>query len=70
MCVGNVYENAHAESLNKTIKAGEINISDYDSKEESGASIFGYVNKYNALKPQSAHNGMPLAEFAAFISKK
>jgi putative transposase len=69
MCVGNVYENAHAESLNKTIKAGEINMSDYDSKEESGASIFGYVNKYNTLKPHSAHNGMSPAEFAAFISK-
>ena len=70
MCVGNVYENAHAESLNKTIKAGEINMSDYDSKEESGFSIFGYVNKYNTLKPHSAHNGMSPAEFAASISKK
>ena len=58
MCVGNVYENAHAESLNKTIKAGEINISEYDSLEESGISIFSYINKYNTLKPHSAHNGM------------
>ncbi|MBK8396341.1 MAG: transposase [Leptospiraceae bacterium] len=70
MCVGNVYENAHPESLNKTIKAGEINMSDYASKEESGASIFGYLNKYNTLKPHSEHNGMLPAEFATSISKK
>ena len=29
MCMGNVYENAHAESLNKTIKYKEINLSEY-----------------------------------------
>lgn len=28
MCVGNVYENAHAESFNKTVKRQEINISE------------------------------------------
>lgn len=69
MCVGNVYENAHAESLNKTIKAGEINLSDYDSKEESGDSIFGFINKYNTIRPHSALNGMSPAEFASSIHK-
>ena len=35
MCRGNAYENAHAESLNKTIKYKEINLSDYQSFEEA-----------------------------------
>ena len=70
MCVGNAYENAHAESLNKTIKVGEINLSDYESKEESGASIFGFINKYNTIRPHSALNGMSPAEFASSLRKK
>lgn len=70
MCVGNVYENAHAESLNKTIKAGEINISDYDTKEESGNCIFGFIDKYNSIRPHSALNGMSPDEFASSIFKK
>jgi hypothetical protein len=32
ICVGNVYENAFLISLNKTVKAGEINISDYENR--------------------------------------
>lgn len=54
MCVGNVYENAHAESLNGTIKREEINISDYSDKEEAASSIFSYIEKYNSIRPHSA----------------
>jgi hypothetical protein len=32
ICVGNVYENAFLFSLNKTFKAGDINISDYENR--------------------------------------
>jgi hypothetical protein len=32
ICVGSVYENAFLISLNKTVKAGEINISDYENR--------------------------------------
>ena len=48
MCVGNAYENAYAESFNKTIKRQEINISEYDSKEESAKSIFRFIDIYNS----------------------
>ncbi len=32
MTLGNVYENAHSESLNKTIKRQEINVNEYKGK--------------------------------------
>lgn len=54
MCVGNAYENAHSESWNKTVKRQEINVSDYESKEESALSIFSFVKKYNIYRPHSA----------------
>jgi putative transposase len=63
MCVGNAYENAHAESFNKTIKRQEINISEYDSKEESAKSIFRFINIYNSYRPHSSLGGMTPVEF-------
>jgi len=63
MCVGNAYENAHAESFNKTLKRQEINISDYDSKEESAESIFKFIDLYNSYRPHSALGGMTPIEF-------
>jgi transposase InsO family protein len=63
MCVGNAYENAHAESLNKTVKRQEINISDYDSKEESAISIFRFIRIYNNLRPHSAIGYMTPVEY-------
>jgi putative transposase len=58
MCVGNAYENAYAESFNKTIKRQEINISDYESKEESAKSIFRFIELYNTYRPHSSLNNM------------
>jgi putative transposase len=63
MCVGDVYGNAHAESFNKTLKRQEINISEYDSKEESAESIFRYVDLYNSYRPHSSIGGMTPIEF-------
>ena len=63
MCVGNAYENAHAESFNKTLKRQEINISDYDSKEESAESIFRFMDLYNFYRPHSSIAGMTPIEF-------
>lgn len=63
MCVGNVYENAHAESLNGTIKREEINISDYTDVEEAAASIFSYIEKYNTIRPHSALRDLSPLEF-------
>ena len=70
MCVGNVYGNAHAESLNKTIKTQEINISDYDKKEESAKSIFRYVDTYNSFRPHSSLGGMTPVAFRIALKMK
>jgi len=63
MCVGNAYKNAHAESLNKTVKRQEINISDYECKEESAISIFRYIDVYNTYRPHSSLGGLTPVEF-------
>lgn len=69
MCVGNVYENAHAESFNGTIKRQEINISDYDDKKESAKSIFDFVNKYNTIRPHSSLQNLTPIEYEKILMK-
>lgn len=69
MCVGNAYENAHIESFNKTIKRQEINISEYNSKEESAESIFKFIGLYNSYRPHSALGGRTPFEFKKTISE-
>ena len=54
MTLGNVYENAHAESLNKTFKRQEININDYANKYSAALSIFRFKEIYNNYRPHSA----------------
>ena len=63
MCVGNAYKNPHAESLNKTLKRQEINISDYETKEESAKSIFRFIDVYNSFRPHSSLGGLTPVEF-------
>lgn len=63
MCVGNAYKNPHAESLNKTLKRQEINISDYESKEESAKSIFKFIETYNSFRPHSSLGGLTPVAF-------
>ena len=69
MCVGNAYENAHAESLNGTIKRQEINISDYDNKEESAKSIFHFIDKYNTIRPHSSLQGLSPIEYENMLMR-
>lgn len=69
MCVGNAYENAHAESFNSTVKRQEINISDYDSKEESARSIFNFIDKYNSVRPHSSIDNLTPIEYKKKIEK-
>jgi len=70
MCVGNAYENAHAESLNKTVKRQEINISDYDNKEESAVSIFRYIDVYNNYRPHSSIGNLTPVEYRMALKDK
>lgn len=70
MCLGNAYENAHAESLFKTIKYQEINVSAYDDKIDSAIKIFDYIEKYNTRRPHSALGGLSPVEFRNKIHAK
>ena len=70
MCVGDAYENAHAESLNKTIKYKEINLSQYESFEEASESIFEFIHLYNTMKPHSALGWMPPMRYEEEYLKK
>ena len=70
MCVDNVYENAHAESFNSTIKRQVINISDFDCKEESAESIFQFIILYNSYRPHSSLGGMTPIEYKMAIKKE
>lgn len=63
MCVGDAYENAHSESFNTTLKRQEINLNEYQTKEESARSIFAFVQKYIAYRPHSALGGLTPAEY-------
>lgn len=67
MCVGNAYENAHAESLFKTIKYQEINISEYKNEKDMVEKIFSYVLKYNTIRPHSALNYMSPVWYKKFL---
>ena len=70
MCRGNAYENTHAESLNKTIKYKEINLSDYQSFEEAQKSIFRFIHLYNTMKPHSALGWMTPQKYEEQYLKK
>jgi len=70
MCVGNAYENAHAESFNKTIKRQEINISDYDSKQESAVSIFNFIDVYNDYRVHSGLGNMTPSEYKLTVLQR
>jgi transposase InsO family protein len=54
MVCDNVYENAHAESLNKTIKYKLINLNEFDSLHEADQEIARYIQFYNSTKPHSS----------------
>lgn len=67
MCKGNAYENAHAESLFKTIKYQEINISEYSNEKEMIINIFSYIKKYNERRPHSSLKGMTPIEYKYYL---
>ena len=58
MCLGSAYENAHSESFSGTLKRQEINLNEYQTKEESATGIFKFVDKYIDIRPHSALGGL------------
>lgn len=64
MVCNNVYENAHAESLNKTLKYKQINLNEYDSLQEAEDQIGQYIKFYNTEKPHSALKWLAPVKYA------
>lgn len=63
MTVGNVYENAYAESLNKTFKRQEINVNEYPNKHGAAESLFRFKQTYNTERPHSSLGNLPPSVF-------
>lgn len=61
--VGNSYDNAHAESLNKTIKCEEVWINEYETFEQAYESIAEFIKKYNQKRLHSSIGYVPPDEF-------
>ena len=66
MTRGNVYENAHSESLNKTFKRQEINVNEYKNKAMAAQSIFRFRDIYNHQRP---HSALGMQSPAVFMKK-
>lgn len=61
--VGNSYDNAHAESLNKTIKNEEVWINEYETFEDAYLGIQQFVQIYNEKRLHSSIGYVPPNEF-------
>jgi putative transposase len=61
--VGNSYDNAHAESLNKTIKYEAVYPSDFESFEEAYETIAKHIILYNKKRLHSKIGYLPPNEF-------
>ena len=70
MCKGNAYENAYFESLFKTIKYQEINISEYSNENDMTLKIFSYIKNYNERRSHSTLKGMSPLDYKKFLLKK
>lgn len=65
MVCGNVYENAHAESVNKTLKYKLINLTDFETLAEADMAIRRYIEFYNYLKPHTSLGWLTPIAYAA-----
>jgi putative transposase len=66
--VGNSYDNAHAESLNKTIKYEEVYPNEYETFEEAYNAIKKYVEVYNEDRLHSKIGYKPPIEFEQILN--
>lgn len=61
---GNPYDNAHAESFNKTVKYEEVYMDEYESFNDAYANIKHFIEEvYNKKRLHSAIGYQPPAEF-------
>jgi transposase InsO family protein len=64
MTLGNPYENAHAESFNKTLKVEEVYINEYETFEEALKNIKHFIEMvYNKKRLHSSIGYVPPEEF-------
>jgi len=61
--VGNSYDNAHAESLNKTIKNEEVWTNEYTSYTDAYRQIAHFVQLYNGRRLHSSSSYITPIEF-------
>lgn len=68
---GNPYDNAYAESFNKTMRYEEINMDEYESFEDAYCNIRYFIEQvYNKKRLHSAIGYQPPAEFEEQYSLK
>lgn len=61
--IGNSYDNAFAESLNKTIKNEEVWLNEYETFEQAYECIERFVKKYNEKRLHSSIGYVPPNEY-------
>jgi putative transposase len=71
MAIGNAYENAHAESFNKTLKVEEVYINEYETFEEAYRNIKYFIELvYNKKRLHSSIGYVPPEEFEREVLAK
>jgi transposase InsO family protein len=66
--IGNSYDNAHAESLNKTIKNEEVWMNEYETFEMAYLNIENFIEEvYNKKRLHSSIGYVPPIEFEKSI---
>ncbi len=61
--VGNSYDNAFAESLNKTVKNEEVWLNDYETFNQAYECIAAFIKKYNEKRLHSSIGYLPPNEY-------
>jgi len=70
MTIGNAYENAHAESFNKTLKVEEVYINEYETFEDAYKNIKHFIDLvYNKKRLHSSIGYVPPEEFEREVLK-
>lgn len=71
MTIGNAYENAHAESFNKTLKIEEVYINEYETFEDAYKNIKHFIDLvYNKKRLHSSIGYVPPEEFEREVLAK